>query len=174
MKEVADRLRLRACCGVQRLSGVGLLRRAGGAALCMLLAMGPAVSCSGMPVEEQARHVRANELLVHQLTSEAFLVAWGPPAYQRTEFTQFFGTEDDSLTPRSRLASGEPPRGWKGHFESGEGLFLAYPDRGWLVMFLEKRLVYREALTAEQLHVLGRSWQYEDRFRSRLEVPAAP
>lgn len=174
MRKFVGRFSFRACCWVQRLLGVDLLRRAGWAALCVLLAMGSAVSCSGMPIEEQARHVRANELLFHQLTSEAFIVAWGPPAYQRTEFMQFFGTEDDSLTPRSRLASGEPPRGWKGHFESGEGLFLAYPDQGWLVVFLEKRLIYREALTAAQLHALGRSWQYEDRFRSRLEVPATP
>jgi hypothetical protein len=41
-------------------------------------------------------------------------------------------------------------------------------------VFFEERLVYREALTAAQLHELGRSWQHEDKFRSRFEVPAAP
>jgi hypothetical protein len=32
--------------------------------------------------------------------------------------------------------------------------------------------VYREALTAAQLHALGQSWKHEEKFRSRLEVPA--
>ena len=57
--------------------------------------------------------------------------------------------------------------------EAGDALFLAYPDRGWLVVFLEERLVYSEAMTAAQLHALGRSWKHEEKFRSRLEVPAA-
>jgi hypothetical protein len=43
-----------------------------------------------------------------------------------------------------------------------------------LVVFFEERLVYREALTAVQLHELGRSWKHEDKFRSRFEAPAAP
>jgi hypothetical protein len=123
-------------------------------------------------LEEQERLVRANELVLHQLTPRAFVGAWGAPAYQRTEFMQFFGMKDESLIPRSRLASGEPPRGWEIHMESGDALFLAYPDRGWLVVFFEERLVYREALTAVQLHELGRSWKYEDKFRSRFEAPA--
>ena len=86
---------------------------------------------------------------------------------------QFFGMKDDELIPRSRLAAGEPPRGWEVRIEAGEALFLAYPDRGWLVVFFEERLVYREKLTAAQLHELGRSWQREDKFRSRFEAPAA-
>lgn len=133
------------------------------------------LGCSGMPsLEEQAGHVRANELLLNQLSPRAFVMAWGAPTYQHAEFMQFFGMKDDSLIPRSRLASGEPPRGWEVRIEAGDALFLAYPDRGWLVVFFEERLVYREALTAAQLHALGRSWQHEDKFRSRLEVPTAP
>jgi len=92
--------------------------------------------------------------------------------YQHAEFMQFFGMNDGSLIPRSRLASGEPPRGWEVRIEAGDSLFLAYPDHGWLVVFFEERLVYREALTAAQLHALGRSWQHEDKFRSRFEAPA--
>jgi hypothetical protein len=79
------------------------------------------------------------------------------------------------------VESGEPPRGWEGQYDAGDSLFLAYPDHGWLVVFFEQRLVdreallvYREALTAAQLHALGRSWQHEDKFRTRFEVPAAP
>lgn len=57
--------------------------------------------------------------------------------------------------------------------ESGDALFLAYPDHGWLVVFFEERLVYSEVLTADQLHALGRSWKHEEKFRSRFEAPAA-
>lgn len=129
-------------------------------------------SCSGVPsLDEQERHIREHDLVLHQLTPRAFVGAWGPPTYHRSEFMQFFGMKDGSLIPRSRLAIGEPPRGWEVGIEAGEGLFLAYPDKGWLVVFFEEKLVYREALTATQLHALGRSWQQEDKFRSKLEIP---
>jgi hypothetical protein len=126
--------------------GLNFLRRLGWANVFVLFAIWSTISCSGMPaLEEQERLVRANEL---------------------------FGMKDESLVPRSRLASGEPPRGWEVRMEAGDALFLAYPDRGWLVVFFEERLVYREALTAVQLHELGRSWKHEDKFRSRFEAPA--
>jgi hypothetical protein len=162
-------------CGTQRIRGFEFLRRAGWAGVCVVATIGSILSCSAMPtLEDQERHVRNNELVLHQLTPRAFVGAWGMPTYQHTEFMQFFGMKDDSLIPRSRLASGEPPRGWEAHIEAGDGLFLAYPDRGWLVVFLEERLVYREALSAAQLHEIGRSWKHEEKFRSRFEVPAAP
>ena len=161
-------------CGAERFRGLEFLRRSGWAGVFVVVAIGSALSCSGMPsLEEQERHVRENELVLHQLTPRAFVGAWGAPTYQHAEFMQFFGMNDDSLIPRSRLASGEPPRGWEVRIEAGDALFLAYPDHGWLVVFFEERLVYREALTAAQLHALGRSWQHEDKFRSRFEVPAA-
>ena len=140
----------------------------------VLMTIGLSISCGGMPpLEVQEKHVRNNELLLHQLTPRAFVEAWGAPTYQHAEFMQFFGMKDDSLIPRSRLAPGEPPRGWEVRMEAGDALFLAYPDHGWLVVFFEERLVYREALTAAQLHELGRSWKHEEKFRSRFEVPAA-
>ncbi len=158
-----------------RSQGVDFLRRSEWATVFLVAAIGSILSCSGMPaLEEQERHVRNNELVLHQLTPRAFVGAWGAPTYQHAEFMQFFGMKDDVLIPRSRLAIGEPPRGWEVRIESGDALFLAYPDHGWLVVFFEERLVYREALTAAQLHALGRSWQHEDKFRSRFEVPAAP
>lgn len=161
-------------CGAQRGQGFDVLRRSGWVLLAAI-AIGSVFSCSGMPpLEEQERHVRDNELVLHQLTPRAFVAAWGMPTYQHAEFMQFFGMKDDSLIPRSRLASGEPPRGWEVRMEAGDALFLAYPDHGWLVVFFEERLVYREALTAAQLHALGRSWQHEEKFRTRFEVPAAP
>src|SRR5512141_332479 len=161
-------------CGSQRVREFDSLSGLGWAGVFVVFAIGSLLSCSGMPsLEEQEGHVRADKLVLNQLTPPAFVRAWGAPAYQHTEFMQFFGMKDDELIPRSRLASGEPPRGWEVRIEAGDALFLAYPDRGWLVVFFEERLVYREKLTAAQLHELGRSWQHEDKFRSRFEVPAA-
>jgi hypothetical protein len=158
---------------MRHLQVLNLLRGSGWAGVFFVIAIG--FGCSGMPsLEEQERHVRANELVLHKLTPRAFVVAWGEPTYQHTEFMQFFGMKDDSLVPRSRLPAGEPPRGWEVRIEAGDALFLAYPDHGWLVVFFEERLVYREALTAAQLHALGRSWQHEEKFRSRFEVPTTP
>ena len=160
-------------CEAQWVEDLDVLRRAGWACVLVVVAIGSVLGCSGMPsLEKQERHVRANELLLHQLTPRAFVGGWGLPTYQHTEFMQFFGMKDDELIPRSRLAIGEPPRGWEVRIEAGDALFLAYPDRGWLVVFFEERLVYREKLTAVQLHELGRSWQHEDKFRSRFEAPA--
>ena len=160
---------------VQRFRSVDFMKCRGWTAVFIGAAIGSVLSCSGMPsLEEQERHVRNNELVLHQLTPRAFVGAWGSPAYQRTEFMQFFGMKDDALIPRSRLAIGEPPPGWEIRIEAGDALSLAYPDRGWLVVFFEERLVYREALTAAQLHELGRRWQHEDKFRTRFESPAVP
>lgn len=162
------------CDGKQWPGPVGFLRRSGWALVFVVIAVASVLSCSWMPpLEVQEQHVRNNELLLHQLTPRAFVGAWGAPTYQHVEFMQFFGMKDGSLIPRSRLASGEPPRGWEVHIEAGDALFLAYADHGWLVVFFEERLVYREALTSAQLHELGRSWKHEEKFRSRFEVPAA-
>jgi hypothetical protein len=172
MRKFVDMFRLIRC-GARRARSLDVLGRSRWAGVFVMAAIWSVLSCSGMPaLEEQERHVRNNELVLHQLTPRAFVGAWGMPTYQHVEFMQFFGMKDDSLIPRSRLASGEPPRGWEGLIDTGNSLFLAYPDRGWLVVFLEERLVYREALTAAQLHELGRSWQHEEKFRSRLEKPA--
>ena len=162
-------------CSTTRFRDLNGLRLSKWAVVVLVVAFGSALGCSGMSsLEDQERHVRDNELVLHQLTPRAFVGAWGAPTYQHAEFMQFFGMKDDSLMPRSRLASGEPPRGWEVDIEAGDALFLAYPDRGWLVVFLEERLVYREAMTAAKLHALGRGWQHEDKFRSRFEVPTAP
>jgi hypothetical protein len=160
---------------VQRFHNIDFLKRLGCSGMFVGVAIWSVLGCSGMPsLDEQERHVRDNQLVLHQLSPRAFVGAWGTPTYQHAEFMQFFGMKDDSLVPRSRLASGEPPRGWEINMEAGDALFLAYPDHGWLVVFLEGRLVYRESLTPAQLHVLGRSWQHEEKFRTRFEEPAAP
>lgn len=133
------------------------------------------VGCSGMPsLAVQEQHIRHNELPLRQLEPRAFVRAWGEPTYQRTEFMPFFGMKDGSLVPRSRLAIGESPKGWEIGFDAGDALFLAYPDRGWLIVFLDEMFVYREELSADQLHELGRAWKREDQFRTRLDIPPAP
>lgn len=129
--------------------------------------------CGGtLPLAEQEQRIKNNELPLHQLTPRAFAGAWGVPPYQRVEFMQFFVMKDGSFVPRSRVAIGEAPKGWDAGVEAGEALFLAYPDRGWLLVFFDEHLVYKEALTAAQLHALGRDWKMEDRYRSRLEGPS--
>jgi hypothetical protein len=174
MRKLAGMFRLIGC-SAQWFQFVDFPMRSGWTGLFVVVAIGSVLSCSGMPpLEEQERNVRDNKLVLHQLTPRAFVGAWGMPTYQHAEFMQFFGMKDDELIPRSRLASGVPPRGWEVRIEAGDALYLAYPDHGWLVVFFEDRLVYREALTPAQLHELGRSWQHEDKFRSRFEVPAAP
>jgi hypothetical protein len=147
----------------------GIIGLVGGLGLALL------AGCIGMPtLAEQEQNIRDNNLVLRKLEPRAFVRAWGEPAYQRTEFMPFLGMKDGSLVPRSRLKMGEPPKGWGAGIDAGEALFLAYPDHGWLVVFLDETFVYREALSAEELHELGRSWEHEDKFRTRLEMPSAP
>ncbi|BFU93680.1 MAG: conserved protein of unknown function [Nitrospira sp.] len=144
----------------------------GALVICLL---GIFAGCGGtLPLVEQEQHIRNNELPLHQLTPRAFAGVWGLPTYQRVEFMQFFVMKSGAFVPRSRVAIGEAPKGWDAGVEAGEALFLAYPDRGWLLVFLDEQLVYKEALSAAQLHALGRDWKMEDRYRSRLESPSAP
>ena len=139
------------------------------------------------PVEEQKTMIRKNDIRIQSLSSQAFIETWGPPAYEHREQTQFFVTEHGVYVPRFRVALGEPPKGWTSEIVSGWGYFLAYPDRGELLGFLEEeayvfevlglgkeRMVYRERLPAEQIHLVGKAWQREDRFKSGLETPQGP
>lgn len=146
-------------------------------AICVAGLLGLALlsGCGGLPpLDEQAQHIRNNNLELRKLEPRAFVRAWGEPTYQREEFMPFFGMKDGSLVPRSRLSLGESPPGWEIGIDAGDALFLAYPEHGWLVVFLDEVFVYREALSAEQLHELGRKWQHEDKFRTRLDNPPSP
>jgi len=49
-------------------------------------------------------------------------------------------------------------------------VFLAYAERGELLGFIEDRMVYREQMTAAQIHEIGKKWQHEAIFRTRLET----
>ena len=126
--------------------------------------------CSGLSLSEQERKIRNNELPLRKLEPRAFVRAWGMPTYQHMEFVPFFGMKDGSMVPRSRVDVGSAPPGWEASVDAGEALFLAYPDRGWLVVFLDEVFVYREELSAEKLHEIGRGWAHEDKFRTKIEL----
>ena len=131
--------------------------------------------CIGMPtLPEQEQKILSNDLTLRKLEPRAFVRAWGQPTYQHMEFMPFFGMKDGSLIPRSRLAVGEAPPGWEAGVDAGDALFLAYPDRGWLVVFLDEVLVYREELSAEKLHEIGHTWAHEEKFRTKLEKQTTP
>jgi len=130
--------------------------------------------CTGLSLVEQEQKILNNDLMLRKLEPRAFVRAWGMPTYQRMEFMPFFGMKDGSLVPRSRLPVGASPPGWEAGVDAGEALFLAYPDRGWLIVFLDEVFVYREELSAEKLHEIGRAWAHEDKFRTKIEVQSAP
>ena len=128
------------------------------------------LSCSSLPpLEEQKRLVEQNNLRVRQLTPRAFLDTWGQPTYLHHQFTHFYGMKDGRLIPQARLALGEAPQGWETSLEAGDALFLAYADRGMYLVFLEEQLVYHEAMPADKVHAVGKSWKYEEQFKTRLD-----
>jgi len=143
--------------------------------LCSLLALIAAGGCKGAPtLEQQERMVRGNNLVLEHVTTRAVVNVWGKPAHHHSEFTQFFVMPDLSMIPRSRVASGEAPKGWNAGVHAGEGVFFVYPDRGWLLVFLDEQLVYKEELKAEELRALVKAWAYEDRFKTRLDDTLVP
>ena len=149
----------------RRVLGVGLI------AVYGLLVMS---GCTGLSLAEQEQKIRNNDLILRKLEPRAFVRAWGMPTYQRMDFMPFFGMKDGSLVPRSRLPIGASPPGWEAGVDAGEALFLAYPDRGWLIVFLDETFVYREELSPDKLHEIGRTWAHEDKFRTKIELQPAP
>lgn len=134
----------------------------------LLLVTGIA-ACRGLPsLAEQEQLVREGNLALERVTARAVVSVWGEPPHYQTKFTQFFVMPDFTLIPASRVALGESPRGWEAGVHAGEGVFFLYPDRGWLLVFLDDRLVYKEALKADEMRALVESWAYEDRFKTRL------
>lgn len=133
------------------------------------------VGCKGMPtLEEQERLVQSDNLVLDQITTKAVTSAWGTPPLYHSEFTHFFVMPDFTVIPQSRVATGEAPKGWKAGVHAGEGVYFAYPERGWLLVFLDERLVYKEKLKPEELHTLAKAWAYEDRFKTRLDETFQP
>ena len=143
--------------------------------LCGLAALVDAGGCKGLPtLEQQELLVRANNLVLDQVTTRAVVNVWGKPPHHHSEFTHFFVMPDLSMIPRSRVATGEAPKGWYAGVHAGEGVFFAYPDRGWLLVFLDEHLVYKEELKADQMRALVKAWDYENRFKTRLDETPTP
>jgi hypothetical protein len=143
--------------------------------LCGVFSFLVFVGCKSMPtLVEQERLLQADNLVLDQITTKAVVNAWGTPPLYHSKFTHFFVMPDFSVIPQSRVATGEAPKGWKAGVHAGEGIYFAYPDRGWLLVFLDERLVYKEKLKPEELHVLAKTWAYEDRFKTRLDETFQP
>jgi hypothetical protein len=151
-----------------------LRRRVLGVGLIVVYGLLVMSGCTGLSLAEQEQKIRSNDLILRKLEPRAFVRAWGMPTYQRMEFMPFFGMKDGSLVPRSRLPIGASPPGWEAGVDAGEALFLAYPDRGWLIVFLDETFVYREELSPDKLHEIGRTWAHEDKFRTKIELQPAP
>ena len=139
------------------------------AALFMFVA-----ACSGLTLEEQKTQIRDNKIHFEGLTSQAFLETWGKPAYTHRERTQFFVLDNGNSMPRFRVPIGEVPDGWGSKTISDDALFYGYPDRGELLGFAEGRLVYREQVSADEIHKIGKAWAYEGRFKTRLDSSGPP
>lgn len=124
------------------------------------------------PLKQQEQFVRDNNLVLEQITPRAVVNVWGKPPFHHSEFTQFFVMPDRTLIPSARVVHGEAPKGWDAGVHAGEGVYFAYPDRGWLLVFLDEQLVYREELKPDELRQLAKTWAYEDRFKTRLDGTA--
>jgi len=143
--------------------------------LSCLLALVDLGGCKGAPtLEQQEMLVRADNLVLEQITTRAVVNVWGEPPHHHSEFTPFFVMSDRSMIPRSRVPTGEAPKGWDSAVHAGEGVFFAYPDRGWLLVFFDEHLVYKEELKPEQMQALVEAWNYEDRFKTRLDDAPVP
>jgi hypothetical protein len=131
--------------------------------------------CKSAPtLDQQERLVREGNLVLEHVTTRAVVNVWGEPPHHRSEFTHFFVMPDFTLIPSARVPVGETPRGWNAGVFAGEGVYFAYPDRGWLLVFFDEHLVYKEELKAEQMQTLVKAWAYEDRFKTRLDGTPLP
>lgn len=129
--------------------------------------------CSRMPpIEEQQARILNRDLQLDMLTPEAFLATWGKPRYQYEANMQFFPLQNGQHVPRFRVPLGEAPAGWNSTVVFGPSQFFAYPEHGELLGFMDGRLIYREVVSAKDLHALGKAWADEQKFKTTIETDA--
>jgi hypothetical protein len=121
------------------------------------------------PLEEQKADIRQDQIRLQTLSTQAFFETWGKPAYEHREHMQFYPVETGNYVPRFRVPLGETPPGWKTTIVSEPAHFLGYVDRGELLGFVNDRLVYREQMSANQLHAVANMWKRESLFKTRIE-----
>jgi len=126
------------------------------------------------PLSEQQALLRNNQVRVHLMTSQAVLDVWGPPTYKHQEHMQFFTLDNGMYIPFFRVPLGEPPTGWDNGVLTGEAQFLAYAERGEFLGFLTDRLVYREQMSAEGIHSIGKMWDKEAKLKTQIEKNLSP
>jgi hypothetical protein len=139
-----------------------------------LIALSLLLAGCAVPIEEQKAHIRNGDLGFRTLSPQAFVDTWGKPTYAHEQNTQFFSVGKGQYVPLFRVPSGEAPPNWDSRLISDYALFLVYADRGELLGFVGDRLIHHEQLPASQLHDIGKAWQRESRFKTRLETGAAP
>jgi hypothetical protein len=135
------------------------------------------MSCLGLvlaacapSLDQQKAWVQQGDLKLEHISSRAVRDAWGAPAYEYKDFVQFYRLTNGQRVPQFRVPLGEAPTDWDASADMGVGTFLAYPDRGQIVGFLDDRLVYFEKLPAETVHELGKMWQREKQFRPKRAI----
>ncbi len=131
------------------------------------------MSCGGPslpPLSEQKANIMNDDIRIRLVSSKAFEEAWGAAPYEDRRWTMFYVVENGTLVPQFRVPIGEHPPQWQLSVESEVGHFLGYPDRGELLGFINERLVYREKVTPEGIHAIGKAWELNARTRTMLEI----
>lgn len=127
-------------------------------------------ACKAAPtLEEQKGLILSGDLRTRTVTTRAFLETWGEPNYQHRERMQFFPVKNGNFVPRFRVPLGEAPADWDSTVVSDDALFFGYADHGELLGFINDRLVYSEAMSAEQVHAIGNMWKRESLFKTPME-----
>ncbi len=124
---------------------------------------------SSPTLEEQKAQILNKDIQLKVQTPQAFLESWGPPTYQYLQRTRFYPVKGGGLIPQFRVPIGEAPHGWESSIVSENGLFMAYPERGELLVFIKDELVHHEHLSPDSLDAIGKTWRYNSKFRTTLE-----
>lgn len=131
-----------------------------------------AQSCSLLlppSLEEQKAQILNKDIQLKVQSPQAFLESWGPPTYQYLQRTRFYPVKGGGLVPQFRVPIGEAPHGWENSIVSENGFFMAYTQRGELLVFIHDQLVHHEHMSTANLDAIGKTWRHNSKFRTTLE-----